>query len=303
MRYLLIIIIVIVLPAKMMSQEWEVSEEKQKKLAPFAFTPESVAAGEEIFNTNCIICHGNPGQGNYQRLDPLPGDPAEEKIQSNSDGSIYYKVNEGHGLMPSFGNILSPDEIWQVVSYIRSFNDSYIQQVAEVQKLENVKWSMIKILLSLNRNDSEIIARVTGLENDRWTSVPDVELMISADRYFGQIELDEPKFTDENGVARFKYNENLKGDTLGNIILVSKLTDQELFGMITADTTFSIGMVNDAESLVAKRALWNSNRKAPLWLLASYISVVLTVWGLIFFVLFQLRRIFFIGKDQETDKE
>ena len=291
------------LPANMMSQEWEVSEEKQNRLAPFAFTEESVAAGVVLYSTNCLSCHGNPGQGNYQRLDPLPGDPAEEKIQSNSDGSIYYKVYEGQGLMPSFSNILSPDEIWQVVSYIRSFNNSYVQQVAEVQKLDNVKWSMIKILLSLNKADRESIAQVTGLENDRWSSVPNVEIMISADRYFGQIELDEPKYTDENGVASFKYSEKLKGDTLGNVRLISKLTNQELFGMITADTAFSIGMVNDAESLVEKRALWNSNRKAPLWLLASYISVVLAVWGLIFFVLFQLRRIYFIGKDQDTDKE
>ena len=303
MRNLLIFMIVIMLPAKVMAQEWEVSEEKQKKLAPFAFTEESVAAGEALYNTNCITCHGNPGKGNYQLLDPLPGDPAEEKIQSNSDGSIYYKVYEGQGLMPSFRNILSPDEIWQLVSYIRSYNDSYVQQVAEVQRLENVKWSMIKIMLALNKADREIIARVTGLENDQWTAVPDVELMITANRYFGQIKIDDAKYTDDTGIASFTYPENLKGDTLGNVRLISVLANQELFGRITADTTFNIGIINDAESLVAKRALWNTNSKAPFWLLASYISVVLIVWGLIFFVLFQIRRIYFIGKDLETDLE
>ena len=201
--------------------------------------------------------------------------------------------------MPSFRNILSPDEIWQLVSYIRSFNDSYVQQVAVVQKLENLKWSAIKIILSLNREEKIIEALVTGLEEDKWTAVPNVELMLSAKRYFGNIELDEPKFTGDDGKASFSYPENLKGDTLGNVQLVSILADQELFGRIATDTTLSIGVINNAESLVVKRALWNTNRKAPVWLLVSYISVVLIVWGLIFLVLFSLRSIYFIGKNHE----
>jgi len=300
MKQIITVILVILLPARIMSQEWEVSEEKQSKLSTFEFTDETIQSGEELYNLNCLSCHGNPGQANYQPLDPLPGDPAEEKIQSNSDGSIYYKVYEGQGLMPSFRNILSPDEIWYIVSYIRSYNDSYIQQIAEVQKLENLRWSFIKILLSLNRDNSEINAKVSGLEGEEWTAVPNTELMLSIERYFGQIEIDEPKYTDENGEVSFTYPENIMGDTLGNVKLITMLTDQDLFGRITADTVFNIGMVNDAASLVEKRALWNSNRKAPLWLLFSYISAVLTIWGFIFYVLFQIRKIYFIGKNQNS---
>lgn len=296
MRKALTVIFILLMPLRLVCQEWEVSEEKQQRLAPFEFSDDNIAEGEDLYNLNCLSCHGNPGQGNYQPLDPLPGDPAGDKIQSNSDGSIYYKVYEGQGLMPSFRNILSPEEIWYVVSYIRSFNDSYVQQIAEIQKLENLKWSFIKILLSLNEESSEIKASVLGLEGDEWTAVPNAELMLSVDRYFGQHEIDEPKYTDENGNASFTYPGNLMGDTLGNIKVISMLTDQDLFGRITVDTLFSIGIINDAESLVAKRALWNSNRKAPIWLLVSYISVVLIVWGFIFYVLFLLRKIYFIGK-------
>jgi len=301
MKRSLILLIILMAGLTNTAQDWEVSEDKQQRLAPFAFNDQSVTAGEELYNTNCLSCHGNPGQGNYQQLDPIPGDPATEKIQSNSDGSIYYKIYEGKGLMPSFRNILSPDEIWEIVAYIRSFNNSYEQLVAEVQKLENVRWSEIKILLALNSENKELTATVKGLEEDRWTPVPNTGLMVAAERYFGQLQIDEEKLTDEKGMASFTYPENIKGDTLGQVKLRSMLTDQDLFGRVSIDTTFSIGMLNDAPPLDKERALWNSNKKAPLWLIISYISVVLTVWGFIFYVLFQLRRIYFAGKNESVN--
>ncbi len=242
MKHAITIILILILPVKLLSQEWEVSEDKQQRLAPFAFSSETVAAGEAIFNTNCISCHGNPGQGNYQQFNPAPGDPAKEKIQSNTDGSIFYKVYEGRGLMPSFRNILTQDEIWQVVSYIRSFNESYIQQIAVVQKLENVRWSLIRILLNLKDEERKIEAHVTGLENDEWTPVPNTEIMLTVERYFGQMQIDEPKTTDGNGYASFTYPENLRADTSGNVRISSMLTDQDLFGNISTDTVFNTGL-------------------------------------------------------------
>ncbi|MCK7540494.1 MAG: cytochrome c [Marinilabiliales bacterium] len=65
-------------------------------------------------------------------LVPVPGDPATEKIQRNSDGEIFHKVTVGRGQMPSFRSVLTTDEIWKVVSYLRSFNRSYIQKVMPV---------------------------------------------------------------------------------------------------------------------------------------------------------------------------
>jgi hypothetical protein len=45
--------------------------------------------------------------------------------------------------------------------------------------------------------------------------------------------------------------------------------------------------------------MWNSNRKAPVWLIISYFGVVLSVWGFIFLVLFRLRTIYNEGEDEE----
>src|SRR5512145_3067834 len=73
------------------SQEWVVPSDRQGKLSPFAFNDSIEKAGLQLYNLNCMSCHGSPGKGNFQQLIPPPGDPATEKIQHNRDGEIFFK--------------------------------------------------------------------------------------------------------------------------------------------------------------------------------------------------------------------
>jgi hypothetical protein len=280
------------------TQEWEVPGNRIEVNSPFGFSDDNRVNGERIFNSNCLSCHGNPGQANYQALDPIPGDPAGEKIQNNTDGALQYKISEGRGLMPSFNNILSTDDIWQVIAYIRSFNNSYQQLVSLTQKLTDLKWSSIRILLILDKNGGNILASVTGNESGTWTPVPFTGVSLSAKRYFGMLALDDTKQTDEEGHVLFSYPDNLPGDESGNILVTAMLDDRDLFGTIRKDTVLKIGQASSAPGLTENRALWNSNRKAPVWLQISYPVVVIGIWGFIFLVLFLLRKIY---KDGEND--
>jgi hypothetical protein len=65
------------------------------------------------------------------------------------------------------------------------------------------------------------------------------------------------------------------------------------------DTTIMTGSENKAPSLTSERAMWNVGRKAPVWLLIAYPGGVLAVWGMIFYVLFQLRTVYLEGNDEE----
>jgi hypothetical protein len=55
------------------------------------------------------------------------------------------------------------------------------------------------------------------------------------------------------------------------------------------------GTVTVPVSLTAKRAMWNTVRKAPVWIILSYGLGVLAVWGFIFLVMMKLRDIFTVG--------
>jgi len=85
----------------------------------------------------------------------------------------------------------------------------------------------------------------------------------------------------------------------GGIRLTAELTDRDLFGLIRKDTIIMTGAQNNAPSLTAERAMWNIGRKAPVWLLITYPAGVLMVWGFIFYVLFQLRTVYYEGNDEE----
>jgi len=296
-RYI-IVIASLLLSLASYAQEWEVPADRNKRLSGFEFTDASVESGLSIYNLNCKLCHGDPGKANFQKLSPLPGDPATEKVQHNSDGALQFKISEGRGLMPSFKKVLSSDDIWNTISYIRSLNPAYEQQVAIVEKLSNVRWSDIRIVMESNGKHDSLEVMVSGLEGEEWTPVPSAEIIVSAKRYFGELTLDMPKITDAGGEAVFVLPHDLPGDKEGNVILTARLSDSDLFGEIKAEHELKFGSSTDLPSLTEERAMWNTNLMAPVWLLIVYPGVVLTVWTLIFFVLFQLRKIYRMGEKE-----
>jgi len=87
-------------------------------------------AGKQIFAEKCATCHGEQGKGDGPAgaaLNPKPKDLAA--TSADSDGFLYWRIAEG-GLaepfksdgsaMPPWKDILSKDEIWQLVTFIRT---------------------------------------------------------------------------------------------------------------------------------------------------------------------------------------
>jgi len=296
------IIVALFLVPQLHAQEWVIPEDHKGKLADFTFDDDTRKAGEDIFMTNCKSCHGIPGQNNSLALIPSPGDPASEKFQRDSDGTLFYKIREGRGQMASFKKVLSIQQVWQVISFIRSFHPNYTQSVAEKFTGANNRWTDIVIALNAGTTDGKITATVTGKEGDAITPVTGAEVTLMAQRKFGHLSLDEPKITNQEGVAVFNQPSDLPGDTIGMINLIAQL-DEEQFGDVTTESSLSVGKPTITVPLTDKRAMWSVVHKAPYWILLSYGLCVLAVWGIIFFVLLQLRSIFKLGEQQEKLKE
>ena len=92
---------------------------------PVAATPESIAAGKQIYQRSCASCHGVTGQGGPGN-DLIPAAPslvAEKLDHGSTDGEIFSNVK--NGVAPDFNMVpfkdtLNDDDIWRVVNYIRS---------------------------------------------------------------------------------------------------------------------------------------------------------------------------------------
>ena len=84
----------------------------------------SIATGKQVYTGNCAPCHGATGKGNgpvaYLQVTP-PSDLTDAKHAQDSDGTLYWKLSNGHPPMPKFDFTLLPEESrWNVVNYLRT---------------------------------------------------------------------------------------------------------------------------------------------------------------------------------------
>lgn len=296
MKYILTILLLFLLfPSLSWGQDWVVPEERKGRLSTFPFTDETRKSGDKLYTANCMSCHGTPGKGNYLKLVPVPGDPATEKIQRNSDGEIFYKVTTGKGQMPSFRNVLTGDEIWNLVSFLRTFNKTYVQKVMQIITSAAYPGAVIRMKVGYNGADSTVTVNALAVSETKTVAVTGAGVRLFAQRYFGHLQVDEEKTTDDNGNAAFRVPAGMPGDTAGNISFSAKFTDEETFGAVSKDTVLAAGIITARPGLTVERAMWNTVRKAPVWVILSYTLGVIAVWGFILLTLMKLRDIYTIG--------
>jgi mono/diheme cytochrome c family protein len=80
--------------------------------------------GEKVFQTNCQACHGPQGHGDGPAsgsLDPRPKNLSVLQ-ESVSDDYLFWRISEGKPgtSMVAWKGILTEEQIWQTVSFIRS---------------------------------------------------------------------------------------------------------------------------------------------------------------------------------------
>lgn len=272
-----------------------VPADKKTKASPLLFNDAAVKDGEAIYNKNCISCHGTPSKANYQKsMSPVPGDPAEEKFQKNTDGELFYKIGVGNAVMPMFKNILSEEERWKLVGYIRNTNKTYKQPPLEVTVV-NLLSKTVKLSISYNEKNHQVAITAKGkIKND---SVPlkGSEIILYVKRYFGRLQIETVKQTNLQGSVLFDFPKDIPGDKIGNIELITKIND-ELFGEITVSKTLKIGIPTNKPSLTEKRAIWNINAKAPIWILLTYTIGVIVVAAFLIYIIFSIVKIKKAGK-------
>jgi len=86
--------------------------------------PEGATEGAEVFRANCELCHGPQGHGDGpagQALDPRPRNLAElQKLVG--DDFLFWRISRGKPgtSMVAWEGILTEEQIWQAVSFIRT---------------------------------------------------------------------------------------------------------------------------------------------------------------------------------------
>jgi len=93
----------------------------RKTANPVKSTPDSRAAGRQIYEQKCSFCHGKDGAGAATGNPPSLTDPKWD--HGSSDGAIFLSIRDGIGpefRMLPYKDKISDRDIWHVVNYVRS---------------------------------------------------------------------------------------------------------------------------------------------------------------------------------------
>jgi mono/diheme cytochrome c family protein len=106
------------------AKHWVLVRDRNQK-NPLSPTPENIANGKESFAYYCVVCHGLDGQNTgvpfAGSMSPPVPSLASPSVQSYTDGQLKWVIENGifPSGMPASKNILTDEEMWSAVLYIR----------------------------------------------------------------------------------------------------------------------------------------------------------------------------------------
>ena len=108
---------------------WPVPKEAAARKNPVSAGHESLAQGKSLYEKNCASCHGPEGKADGPMAAHLPEKPSNftdgHMMGEMTDGGIFWKMSEGRGPMPSFKKLLTDEERWHLVNYLRALAHSH----------------------------------------------------------------------------------------------------------------------------------------------------------------------------------
>jgi mono/diheme cytochrome c family protein len=77
--------------------------------------------GAQLYKTKCVACHGADGKGETAvgKADKIR-DLGSAEVQAQSDADLTTIVSTGKGKMPAYGKSLKPEQVKDLVAYIRT---------------------------------------------------------------------------------------------------------------------------------------------------------------------------------------
>ncbi len=112
-------------PQKTAPADFKIPPEAVNEANPVKATPESIERGKKRWGYDCAMCHGANGNGKGDLAADMKlqlGDYRDPKaLKDKTDGELFYIIKNGKGSnMPAEGARTKPDNIWDLVNYIRS---------------------------------------------------------------------------------------------------------------------------------------------------------------------------------------
>lgn len=185
-----------------LSKEWIAPPEARKLRHAFDNIDVAAKKGMEIYVVQCSSCHGVNGYGDGGMAQGQVQKPANfhsERIKKESIGELFWKINTGRGIMPSFKSSFTDEQRWFLAAYVKnlSFSNEVVvppralRPDIRVEHLMNVGPVAVRILqnpvsgdLYYTTFDGDVF-RITNLNSGHPDSV---KILTAADHGIGRLQ-------------------------------------------------------------------------------------------------------------------
>ena len=103
---------------------WSAPAAAARQKNPLKPSSASIEQGKKLFEENCAACHGPSGRGDGPAAASLKPRPADLAMMAghHPDGDLAWKIANGRGAMPAWKGTLTQNQIWALVTYIKSLS-------------------------------------------------------------------------------------------------------------------------------------------------------------------------------------
>lgn len=105
------------------AEPWIAPSRAAKKANPIAPDARSLELGKRLWERDCLSCHGAKGLGDGPKaadLERKVATLADPAVWDQSDGALFWKLVEGKAPMPATKTLMTDDERWHVINYMRT---------------------------------------------------------------------------------------------------------------------------------------------------------------------------------------
>jgi mono/diheme cytochrome c family protein len=104
----------------------KIPQEEIDRKNPVEINAASIEEGKRLYGaTDCALCHGKDGDGRGLEAKDVNMNVHDWRKSQNldhfTDGELFYLILKGKGRMPSYDGRETPEQVWRLVNYIRSF--------------------------------------------------------------------------------------------------------------------------------------------------------------------------------------
>lgn len=155
---------------------------------------------------------------------------------------------------------------------------------------DSMEDAIVSISFSEENDNKTIISKAV---NQSGLPIEDLELYYYVKRTFSLLPIGDPfNATDENGIVEVEFPNDLPGDPDGNVMIVVKIIESDLYNDLTIEIKKPWGIpvkIDDPKD--EKRSLWATAANAPITLIISVSLMIISVWYIICYILFKLYKI------------